>query len=123
MRSERSTSNVMETHDHLDDWVNRHVGVAAPPPDWPDAAAAWRHLDQRLATRKRPVWLWAVATASLCAAAVFAFPAPRALAQQLWDRVVLGRIQVLVADYDGHGAAVSFLTPELQQRPDPRPVP
>jgi hypothetical protein len=56
------------------------------------------------------VLLWAGAAAMLCAA-VLALPGPRLAAQRLWDQVFLGRLQVLIADFDGLGAgAGSFVT-------------
>jgi hypothetical protein len=66
--------------------------------------------------------LWAVATAAVLVA-VLALPPARGRAQRLWDQVVLGRIQVMLTDYEGHGAAASFLSPVMQVRPDPHPVP
>jgi hypothetical protein len=44
--------------------------------------------------------------------AVWAYPPSRITAQRFWDEVVLGRIQVLTTDFEGHGAAASFFSPE-----------
>lgn len=101
----------MERHERLDEWVNRRMQVAMVPSEWPDAAAGWTRVGNRIAQRPIRMWQWAGAVAALCVA-VLALPAPRALAQRLWDQVVLGRIQVLVTDYESHGAAVSVFTPE-----------
>jgi hypothetical protein len=110
----------MATHDQLEQWVNERT-AAGLPTEWPDAEAGWRRLDQRTASRRPRLLLWAAATAAVCAGIVAA-PASRAVAQRFWDQVVLGRIQVLVADYDEHGAAASFFSPEMQQRPEVRPA-
>jgi len=111
----------MDTHDHVEQWVNQRMAAPAIAADWPDRATAWKRLDQRIARRPRRVWQWAGATAALCAL-VLALPAPRAIAQRLWDQFVLGRIQVLVTDYASNGAAVGFASLEMQLRTDPRPV-
>jgi hypothetical protein len=111
----------MEKPDRLEQWVHQRMADSAPATEWPDPVAGWRHLDRRLVARPRRVWLWAGATAALCAA-VFALPGPRVVAQRLWDQVVLGRIQVLVTDYDEHGAAASFFSPEIRQRANVREV-
>jgi hypothetical protein len=115
----------MEKHEQLEKWVDRQMATAALPTDWPDPAAGRRHLDERITrgtSRPHRVTLWAVATAVVFVT-VLALPATRAVAQRLWDQVVLGRIQVLLTDYEGHGAAASFLSPVLQIRPDAHPVP
>jgi hypothetical protein len=111
----------MEKPDRLDHWVDQRMGASGPASEWPDLAAGWRRLDQRIARRPRRLWLWAGATAAVCAA-VFALPGPRVVAQRLWDQVVLGRIQVLMMDYQGQGAAAAFFSQELQPRPEARPV-
>jgi hypothetical protein len=112
----------METHNQVEQWVAQRMAATQLPTDWPDPAAARRRVDERLEKRPRRPLVWASVTAALCLAAVFVVPTSRAVAGRLWDQVVLGRIQVLIADYDGHGAAASFLSPELQQRPQAQPV-
>jgi hypothetical protein len=107
--------------DHLEQWVNQRMVASDPVTEWPDRAAGWTSLNRRLAAPPRRAWLWAGATAALCAA-VLALPGSRVVAQQLWDQVVLGRVQVWVMDYDRHGAAASVFTPELRQRPEARPA-
>jgi hypothetical protein len=46
----------------------------------------------------------------------------RAIAQRLWDQVVLGRLQVLITNYDEQGAAASVFSPDIQHQPELRPV-
>ena len=113
----------METHDQLERWVHQRIAGAEPAAEWPDPADGWRHLDQRIARRSpHRLWLWAGATTAVCAA-VLALPGPRVVAQRLWDQVVLGRIQVMLVDYSGDGAAAAFFSPDIYQRADARPVP
>jgi hypothetical protein len=112
----------MEKHEYLEEWIDRRMAAAAPPIEWPDADTARARLDQRVARPPRRILLWAVATAAGLMA-VLALPATRAGAQRLWDQLVLGRLQVLLTDFDEHGAAAGFLSPVMQIRPDPRPVP
>ena len=111
----------METHEQLEAWVDRRMAAAGPPTEWPDAATSWRRLDQRVTGRPHRLTLWAVASA-VALVAVLALPQARAVAQRLWDQVVLGRIQVLMIDYEGHGAAAAFLSPVMQIRPEAHPV-
>lgn len=118
--SEGSTSNVMEKPDPLDRWVHLRMTASAPPPAWPDPVTARRLLARRTEKTPRSLWLWAGATAALCV--VLALPSSRAVAQRLWDQMVLGRIQVLSMDLDDAGAAASFFSPVMQQRPELRPV-
>jgi len=104
----------MERHEHLDEWVSERMHVADVGVEWPNAAAGWTRVSDRVARRPIRMWQWAGAAAALCVA-VLAMPAPRALAQRLWDQFVVGRIQVLVTDYENHGAAVSLFSPEAHQ--------
>src|SRR5262245_17017554 len=113
----------MATHEQLEHWVNQRLSAADPPSDWPDVAVGWwTHVDQRVARRPRHRLLWAAVTMAACAA-MLTLPAPRAVAQRFWDQVVLGRIQVLITDYDEHGAAASAFSPEVHHRPEARAVP
>ena len=113
----------MEPHDERERWVNERIGASEPANAWPDAAAGWRRLEQRIARRSpRRVWLWAGVTAALCLAAL-ALPGPRLVAQRLWDQVVLGRIQVMLVDYEGHGGAAAFFSPDIYLRGEATQVP
>jgi hypothetical protein len=111
----------METHDPFERWVHQRMFATEPPAGWPDAAVAWRHVNQRTARHRVPMFVWAGATATVCAA-ILALPGPRVAAQILWDRVIAGRVQVLVMDSDGAGAAAGLFTPEIYRRPETRPV-
>lgn len=104
----------MEKIDRLEEWVHHRMAASEPVAAWPDLAAGRSHLDRRTATRQRPVLFWACAAAAL-GAAVLLLPGPRLAAQRLWDRVVLGRIQVLIADLDVAGAASGFFSPQNLQ--------
>jgi hypothetical protein len=101
----------MEKTDHFELWVHERLTASDPAAAWPDSAAGRRQLDLRIAARRRPALLWAGAAVAVCAA-VLVLPGPRLAAQRLWDRVVLGRIQVLIADLDVAGAASGFFSPQ-----------
>jgi hypothetical protein len=103
----------MEKIDRLEEWV--HQRMPEPAAAWPDPAAGRSHLDWRIAARQRPVLFLAGAAAALCAA-VLVLPGPRLAAQRLWDSVVVGRIQVLIADLDGAGVASGFFSPDVMGR-------
>jgi hypothetical protein len=111
----------METHELLDQWIDRRMAGAGLPAEWPDCAGGRRRLEERRARPSRPILLWAAAAALLAAA--FALPSTRVVARQLWDQMVLGRIQVLLMDGDGDGSAASFFSPEIYVRPRPSQVP
>jgi hypothetical protein len=86
----------METN-HEDGWVNERL--AALEPRWtPDFAHGRQLLDAGLAKHTRPrAWIAALAVAAMCLAAV-ALPHTRALAQELWQRLVLHRVDVIRLD-------------------------
>jgi hypothetical protein len=110
----------MDQHDHLvEEWVSRRMAAAASPDDWPNAAAGWRRVRSKMGARSRRGWIWAGATAAACAAAL-AVPSARATARQLWDQVILGRVQVLLLDLEGGGAG--FVMPDVYKRPEASPV-
>jgi hypothetical protein len=67
-------------------------------PDMVRARAKLRARQSGAAPRSRAVWLLAAAGACLV---LVALPLPRALAQQLWDRLVLGRIAIVQVDGEG----------------------
>ena len=87
----------METN-HEDRWVANRLATLEP--QWSPNLARGRALrDAKLAGR-RYSWTWmtaAAATAAVCAA-VLALPATRALAQELWYRFVLNRVDVVRLD-------------------------
>jgi hypothetical protein len=58
------------------------------------------------------MFVWAGATATLLAA-ILALPGPRVSAQILWDRVIVGRIQVMMLDDDVPGAAAGMFGNEI----------
>jgi hypothetical protein len=58
------------------------------------------------------MFVWAGATATLLAV-ILALPGPRVSAQILWDRVIVGRIQVMMLDDDVAGAAAGMFGNEI----------
>jgi hypothetical protein len=84
------------------DWADERLDTLKttdePEPDAIRARAKLRARQSGPAPRSRSVWLLAAAAACLLLAAL---PWPRALAQQLWDRLVLGRIAVVQVDSEG----------------------
>lgn len=79
-------------------WVAERLDTLEPP--WrPDLARGCELLHARQPVRRRP---WASMTTAAVAAAVLivalAFPETRALAQQLWDRLVLNRVFAVRVD-------------------------
>src|ERR1700687_4447862 len=87
----------METN-HEDSWVAKRLATIEP--QWsPNLTRGRVLLDARLAGRRHS-WTWkaaAGATAVVCVA-VLALPGTRALAQELWHRFVLNRVDVVRLD-------------------------
>ena len=86
----------METN-HDDNWVANRLATIEP--QWsPNLARGRELLDAKLAKPRRSwTWMAAAATAAVCVA-VLAFPGTRALAQELWYRFVLNRVDVVRLD-------------------------
>jgi hypothetical protein len=87
-----------ENNDPLENrWVDEHLGALAEPEGFrPDVAKARARLRGRQETAS--YWVhrtWAVAVIGVAALGTVAFPGPRAAAQRLWDRLTLGRVQVI----------------------------
>jgi hypothetical protein len=85
-------------NNHEDRWVADRLATLEP--QWsPNLARGRELLDARLAGRRHS-WTWmaaAAATAAVCIA-VLAHPGTRALAQELWYRFVLNRVDVVRLD-------------------------
>lgn len=82
---------------HEDRWVDSQLVTLEP--QWrPDYAHGRRLLDAGLAKRQGSwVWVAAATVGALCIAALV-IPQTRAFAQQLWYRLVLGRVDVVRVD-------------------------
>jgi hypothetical protein len=84
------------------DWVEERLEAlntaAESQPDIVRARARLRARQSASTTQNRGLWLALAATGCLL---LLALPWPRALAQQLWDRLLLGRIAVVEVDREG----------------------
>jgi hypothetical protein len=86
--------------DNLSEWVREQTALLDPAGDWePDTRAALARQHARMeGSPVRASWrsglLWAAATALGCAA-LFLLPETRALAQQLWQFLTVGRVAVI----------------------------
>jgi hypothetical protein len=104
----------METN-HEDSWVANRLATIEP--QWsPNLVRGRELLDARLAGR-RYSWTWmsaAAATAAVCVA-VLALPGTRALAQELWYRFVLNRVDVVRLDLSKLPVHMQVTTNGLEQ--------
>jgi len=104
----------METN-HEDRWVANELATIEP--QWtPNLARGRELLDAKLAERHRS-WTWmavAAATAAVCVA-VLVFPGTRALAQELWFRFVLNRVDVVRLDLSKLPLQMRVTTNGLEQ--------
>jgi hypothetical protein len=84
------------------DWVDERLNTLKmadeSQPDIARARAKLRTRQSGPVPRSRSVWMLGAAAACLVLAAL---PWPRALAQQVWDRLLLGRIAVVQVDSEG----------------------
>ena len=84
---------------HESQWVDERLNSLADANVEADATRGWAELrrrDRGAARRRR--WAWGAATAGAVGLVLFALPWPRAAAQRLWDRLVLGRVAVIQAN-------------------------
>jgi hypothetical protein len=103
----------METN-HEDRWVANRL--ASIEPQWsPNLARGRELLDARLTGRHRSwTWMAAAATAAVCVA-MLALPGTRALAQELWYRFVLNRVDVVRLDLSKLPLHMQVTTNGLEQ--------
>ena len=93
-----ANNNDRNDRDWVDERLNTLKTADESEPDVVRARAKLRARQRGPAPRSRGVWLLAAAAACLVLAAL---PWPRAIAQQVWDRLVLGRIAVVQVDSEG----------------------
>jgi len=83
-------------HTNDDGWVDERLRSLDAPPVEPSYQAARGRLRERDASARRVRRTWT--TAAAIAAAILllaALPWPRAAAQRLWDRLTLGRVEIV----------------------------
>ena len=107
----------------LTPWVEKSVALLAPPADWePNVRGAHARFEARL-RQDRPqsawkrYWLLGAAAASLVIVALLMNPGTRALAQQLWQWMTLGRIEVARVDFDSLPEEAASLRIEAFSKP------
>jgi len=101
--------------DHEDSWVANRL--SAIDPQWsPDLARGRRLLDARLANRRHSfAWMaTAAATVAVCVV-MLALPETRALAQELWHRFVLNRVDIVRLDLSKLPLHMEVTTNGLEQ--------
>jgi hypothetical protein len=103
----------METN-RKDPWVANRLATIEP--QWsPNLARGRELLDARLVGRRHSrTWMAATATAAVCVA-VLALPGTRALAQELWYRFVLNRVDVVRLDLSKLPLHLQVTTNGLEQ--------
>jgi hypothetical protein len=93
-----ANNNDRNDRDWVDDRLDTLKTADESKADVMRARARLRALQSGSTRNSRGVWVLVAAAACLLLAAL---PWPRALAQQLWDRMVLGRIAVVQVDSEG----------------------
>lgn len=80
-------------------WVDRHMDVLKPVDDYdPDTVRARARLRERQSAPPPRRGAWLAITVAGCLALLALLPWPRALAQEVWNRLVLGRVEVVEID-------------------------
>jgi hypothetical protein len=103
-------------NNHEDRWVANRLATIEP--GWSPDRARGRELLYARLTGRRHSWTWmaaAAATAAICIA-VLALPSTRALAQVLWYRFVLNRVDVVRLDLSRLSLHVQVTTNGVEQR-------
>jgi hypothetical protein len=102
-------------NNHEDRWVANQIATIEP--QWsPNLARGRALLDARLAGRRHSwTWMAPVAVAAAMCAVVLALPATRAIAQELWYRFVLNRVDVVRLDLSKLPLRMHVTTNGLEQ--------
>jgi hypothetical protein len=111
-------SNINE----LSQWVEDRTTLLAPPAHWePDPKVARARFEARLRRRSalERYWLVGAVAASLLCAVLLVNPRTRALAQQLWQWITVGGIEVVRVDFDSLPEEARSLEPRLVNQPAP----
>src|ERR1700704_663160 len=106
----------------LSQWVRKCAATVAPPADWePSVDLARTRIKSRLSPRPatRRYWLAGAATACAISAGFVLEPSTRALAQQLWQWITVGRIEVVRVDFDSLPDEAKSLSVRPIHRPGP----
>jgi hypothetical protein len=79
-----------------DDWVDQQLASLAVPDREPNTDRALAALKMRTQNRQATLrrWVWTAMAASVVCAALLSMPRARGLAQALWDRLFLSRVDV-----------------------------
>ena len=99
--------------------MTRKMDSTAPPLDWePDAALATMAFNARVARARRTQRRqFAGLVALACCAMLALFPVVRTSAQRLWDRLIVGRVEVVRVDFDALSPELAGLLPRPLERP------
>ena len=106
--------------------ANNELDLLAPPPDWrPDADAARRRFEERARRPRasRRVLMPAAAVAAVAVAIALGSTGIRLAAQQVWQWISVGRIEVVRVNFDDlPNEARSLFAQQLNDVEPPRPV-
>lgn len=104
----------METN-HEDQWIANRLATLEP--HWsPNLSRGRALLDAKLEKRHHSLrWIGIAAACAAVCVAVLALPATRALAQELWDRFILNRVDVVRLDLSKLPLQLQITTNGLEQ--------
>lgn len=129
MLFERSICVFMEhlNNTELNRWVEERMALLAPPADCePDLDAArvrWADRFSAQPSARRQPWLvWATVVALACTTVLLTYPTTRVLAQQLWQKLTLGGIEVVQVNLKNLSEQVPSLILQRLDQPVP-PLP
>jgi hypothetical protein len=102
------------------EWTEKALDALAPPTDWePNAAAARIRFDARVlaGARSRRYWMPAAAAAAIVSAVVIVNPGTRARAQQVWQWLTVGNVEIVRVDFASLPEQARSLHPTLLHEP------
>jgi hypothetical protein len=103
-------------------WVDERVDALAPRDFDPDATAAWARLRNRDARPRAGGLLLRVGVGVAACIVVLMLPWPRAAAQRLWDRLTVGRVEVVSVETDVPESVMAFFQMEERESVEPEMV-
>jgi hypothetical protein len=104
-------------------WVDERVDALAPRDFDPNVAAAWARLGNRDDRPRAGRLLFRVGVGVAACIVVLMLPWPRAAAQRLWDRLTVGRVEVVsVERTDVPESVMAFFQMEERGEADPEMV-
>lgn len=108
--------------EHHSRWLDDQLDTLTPADDYePDTTRARARLHDRQSVRPHRRGMWMALAIAGCLA-LLALPVPRALAQEFWNRLILGRVEVVQIDRKDLSEEITAIFVMEPQPFEPEPV-